>query len=136
LIGDRFFLASHARCIAEEAMPIHISLSKHGCLHDLLVISLGKIRQFDPKYFPIAAERDIRRRGARVSPTPRRRLRMFRPLLVFIAELDMRVGRVAFFHEPKHSFDMPKSTRNTPTMRTHAQAGDTNRRREVDVVPP
>ena len=32
----------------------------------------------------------------------------------------MHVGRVAFFHELKHSFDMPKSTLNAPTMRTHA----------------
>jgi hypothetical protein len=60
LIGDRFFLASCAPRIAEETMRAQVSLSKHRCLHDLLVISLGKIRQSDPKRFPIFNERDIR----------------------------------------------------------------------------
>ena len=43
---------------------------------------------------------------------------MYRPLLVFIAELDMRAEGVAFFQELKHSFDMPKSTQNALAMRS------------------
>jgi hypothetical protein len=81
LIGDRYFLASCAPRIAEETMRAHISLSKHRCLHDLLVISLGKIRQSDQKYFQIAAERDIRGAAPARGETPRWRLLVVRLLL-------------------------------------------------------
>ena len=39
-------------------MRAHISLSKRRCLHDLFVISLGKIRHSNQKCVPIAAARD------------------------------------------------------------------------------
>ncbi len=63
-------------------MRAHIGLSERRRLHDLSVISLGKIRQSGQKYVPIVAERDIRRVGASASE-----------------------GR--FFCELKHSFEMP-----------------------------
>ncbi len=48
-------------------MRAHIGLSERRRLHDLLVISLGKIRQSGQKYVPIAAERDIRPGGVSAS---------------------------------------------------------------------
>ena len=100
-------------------MRAHISLSKHRCLHDLLVISLGKIRQSDPKYFPIAAARYLTGR-----PIARRDAALASSDVSSPAYLHRGIGHARwegrFFHELKHSFDMPKSTLNAPTMRTHA----------------
>ncbi len=93
-------------------MRAHISLSKHRCLHDLLVILLGKNRQSDQKYVPIAAERDIRRGGPRASA--RRDAALASSDVSSPACLHRGIGharrRGRFFHEPEHGFDMPKST--------------------------